>query len=522
MEQLSIGYRAVFTSWPSDSFSRTLLTFPNTRDVVRTLATVVIVYQLLFPLPVFGEDALPGTWKAMTPAPTKRTEVSAAAVNGKIYVIGGFNEPSLSNLKDLTISTAVEEYDPSTDRWTTKSPLPVGTHHTGIGVVGDELYVIGGFTKSFLSVWGPTATVYQYSPKTDAWSERAPMPTMRGALAVAQVGDKFLAIGGYDGSGNSAAVEEYDPATNTWTARASLPTPRDHLAAATVGERVYAIGGRLNRDYSHNLAITEAYDPATDRWTRVADLPTARSGITAGVIDGTIYVLGGESPEGTYPTNEAYAAQQDRWVRMAPMPTARHGLGSAVVNHRLYVIGGGPTPGGSYSGVNEMFAPPRGGDAGRSGRASAKTVGAVMALLATFQDAEALPPESSPEANRLIKALIQFQAAFMKSDNPAVRQLLTEALGSKLGDRAEAAADRFRSDGWTSETLEAVIEFAGNGPAWPDVRLDEGFRVYNLSRGDFNLLADTFHAAQTHLAARGQNLHAVYASRRRDMPGAGL
>ncbi len=491
------------------------------RGVSRSLAPVVIVYQLLFHLPAFGEDVLLGTWKPMSPAPTKRTEVSAAAVDGKIYVIGGFNEPSLSNLMDLTISTTVEEYDPSTDRWTTKNPLPMGIHHAGIGVVGTELYVIGGFTKSFLSVWGPTAAVYQYNRETDTWLERATMPTMRGALAVAQIGGKFLAIGGYDGAGNSAAVEEYDPATNTWTARAALPTPRDHLAAATVGERVYAIGGRLNRDYGHNLAITEAYDPARDRWTRVADLPTARSGITAGVIDGTIYVLGGESPEGTYPTNEAYAAHQDRWVRMAPMPTARHGLGSAVIDHRLYVIGGGPTPGGSYSNVNEVFAPPSGRDA-RSGRAPAKQVGAVMALLATFQYAEALPPESSPEANRVIKALIQFQAAFMKSDNPAVRQLLAQALTFKLGDRAEAAVDRFRSDGWTSETLEAVIEFAGNGTTWSDVRLEEGFRHYNLSRGDFNLLAQTFRAARTQLAARGQNLHAVYASRRRDMPGAGL
>ena len=43
---------------------------------------------------------------------------------------------------------------------------------------------------------------------------------------------------------------------------------------------------------------------------------------------------------------------------MTPMPTARHGLGSAVVNGRLYAISGGPTPGGSFSQVNEVFTPP--------------------------------------------------------------------------------------------------------------------------------------------------------------------
>jgi len=40
------------------------------------------------------------------------------------------------------------------------------------------------------------------------------------------------------------------------------------------------------------------------------------------------------------------------------MPTARHGLGSAVVQGRIYVISGGPTPGGSFSDLNEVFIPP--------------------------------------------------------------------------------------------------------------------------------------------------------------------
>jgi hypothetical protein len=43
---------------------------------------------------------------------------------------------------------------------------------------------------------------------------------------------------------------------------------------------------------------------------------------------------------------------------MTPMPTARHGLGAAVVDGRLYVISGGPTPGGSFSQINEIFTPP--------------------------------------------------------------------------------------------------------------------------------------------------------------------
>jgi N-acetylneuraminic acid mutarotase len=316
----------------------------------------------LVALPVSTQSVEPepdrGVWRVATPLPTKRTEVAAVTLRDKIYVVGGFEQPSLGNLMNLAITASVAEYDPSTDQWTAKAPLPVGLHHAGIGVAGGRLFVIGGYTQSGLTVWQPVATVYAYDPATDTWAERAPMPTSRGALSVTEYEGKLYAIGGYDRKANSAAVEVYDPARNTWTSHASLPTPRDHLTTATVSGKVYAIGGRLNGDYRRNLSVTEVYDPLTDRWARGADLPTARSGITASEVGGRIYVFGGEGGDGTFRENEAYDPAHDTWQTMMPMPTGRHGLGSAVVHGRIHVIGGGPTPGGSFSDLNEVFIPP--------------------------------------------------------------------------------------------------------------------------------------------------------------------
>ncbi len=179
-----------------------------------------------------------------------------------------------------------------------------------------------------------------------------------GALGVTVYQDRLYAIGGYDGERNTAAVEVFDPQTNTWSSAASMPTLRDHLAVVTAGSRIYAIGGRPNLDYSNNMKVVEEYDPESNQWQSRAKLPTARSGIAAGVIEGRIYVLGGESEKGTYATNEMYIPESDQWQAMTPMPTARHGLGAAVVDGRLYVISGGPTPGGSFSQINEIFTPP--------------------------------------------------------------------------------------------------------------------------------------------------------------------
>jgi N-acetylneuraminic acid mutarotase len=325
------------------------------------LASLIVGFCFLV-LPVSTQSLKPepdrGTWRTAAPALTKRTEVAAAMLLGKLYVVGGFEKPGLGNVTNLAITPALEEYDPATDRWTTKAPMPVGLHHTGVGVSGGRLYVIGGYRQSGLSVWQPVATVYAYDPAADRWTERAAMPTARGALSVTEHGGMLYAIGGYDGKANSAAVEVYDPAGNVWGSKAPLPTPRDHLAAATVAGKLYAIGGRVNGDYRRNLSVTEVYDPQSNRWARVANLPTARSGITASEASGKVYVFGGEGPDGTFRDNEAYDPARDAWQAMAPMPTGRHGLGSAVVGGRIHVMSGGPTPGGSFSDVNEVFTPP--------------------------------------------------------------------------------------------------------------------------------------------------------------------
>src|SRR5881296_1920436 len=72
-----------------------------------------------------------------------------------------------------------------------------------------------------------------------------------------------------------------------------------------------------------------------------------------------------------------------------------------------------------------------------AGEPSRPLVGHVMALLAVFEEADVLPPETSPEANALIHAMIQTQAALTKSTNPATRGWFAEALRSSEAPGAE-------------------------------------------------------------------------------------
>lgn len=146
-------------------------------------------------------------------------------------------------------------------------------------------------------------------------------------------------------------------------------------------------------------------------------------------------------------------------------------------------------------------------------------VGASMAVLATLQDAEVLPPEGTPEANRVIKTVIQFQSVFMKSGDPDVQAFLSQALAEKGGGSSDEAVSRFRSTGWTSDVLEAL------SARWDATAIDQrellapGFRQFNVSLMDFDWLMELVAKARTAFVQRGQNIHQVFAQRRQEMPG---
>jgi hypothetical protein len=142
-----------------------------------------------------------------------------------------------------------------------------------------------------------------------------------------------------------------------------------------------------------------------------------------------------------------------------------------------------------------------------------------MAVLATLQDANVLPPEGTPEANRVIKSVIQFQSVFLKSSDPAVQTLLNHAFAAQNGSEANEAASRFRSTGWTSNTLEALSEQWGVMSIDQREQLAPGFGQFNVSSADFDILMELVTKAKTALEQRGQNMHQVFAQRRREMPG---
>ncbi len=73
-------------------------------------------------------------------------------------------------------------------------------------------------------------TIAQSQTPAGTWTQKAPMPAVRGEVAAAAVGDKLFALGGGVAGKAVARNEEYDPASDRWRERAPLPQPRSRRA----------------------------------------------------------------------------------------------------------------------------------------------------------------------------------------------------------------------------------------------------------------------------------------------------
>jgi N-acetylneuraminic acid mutarotase len=212
---------------------------------------------------------------------------AVCAVNGKIYVIGPWPDPKAS-----TATSKVEEYDPKTEKWTKKTSMPTIRGHHAVCAIDGKIYAVGGYVTGQVF----TSALEEYDPETDKWTKKADMPTARAGLTVAAVNGKLYAIGGslprWAKGPTLSTVEEYDPETDTWKRKADMPTSRDNLAASVVNGKIYVIGG-WNEDYKQ-CAIVEEYDPEMDTWRKMPDMPTVRSWPSSSVVDGKIYVMGGQ------------------------------------------------------------------------------------------------------------------------------------------------------------------------------------------------------------------------------------
>lgn len=294
----------------------------------------------------------PGTWATAAPlAGGPRQETSVVAADGKIYVLGGFNDAR-------AVVATVEAYDPETDAWSARADLPARLHHANAAVVDGEIWIVG-----FLTGGGfvPDGRIFRYAPPDDTWTDEGRMPegTDRGAGAAGVIDGRIFIAGGLRG----AAVDDFsalDPETGEWETLPSLPRNADHIVGGVIDGVFYVAGGR-NRSISTHTALLWAFDPGVGTWEARPAMPTSRAGHAAAVLNGGLYVFGGEGypdhPSQVHHHAEVYEPATNQWRVLADIPTRRHGTGAAALGGKIYLPGGADVIAFAATDAHEVFTP---------------------------------------------------------------------------------------------------------------------------------------------------------------------
>jgi N-acetylneuraminic acid mutarotase len=257
---------------------------------------------------------------------------AGVTADGRVYAFGG----SGSGMELNTL----EMYDPATNGWTVRAPMPAALWAPA-GAVGSDnrVYSIGGET----SLGAPTAAVYAYSPATNTWVSVSSVSVARWSIAAVRGMDgRIYAFGGGDNSTTSRTAEVYDVASNRWTTLAPMPLARRGPgAAAALDGRIFVVGGI---EGSVRATSVQIYTPSTNTWAMGPALSVGRSGpgVTRGP-DGRIYIAGGFT--GTGNTYLATAVALDpisgSYATLSSMGTARSYFGFVtLLDGRLMAIEG--------------------------------------------------------------------------------------------------------------------------------------------------------------------------------------
>ena len=300
------------------------------------------------------------SWESKAAMPTARSGFGIAVVNGEIYAIGGYN-------KDQTDFSAVnEKYDPSSNTWIQKEPMPTHRVSFGIAVFENKIYVFGGqiLVNGHRQV---ITTTEVYDPASDTWATKTPMPHLGEDFAAnVVVGDKIYAISSYN--------DVYDPVLDSWSTKAAIPEPVAHSANAVVDDKIYVISGTHygnEPQFYVPINLTQIYDPASDRWSSGAPIPNAIASPAAVATYGSnapkaIYVVGGltltpDSNGGfiyhAQKLTQVYYPDSDSWSFGTPMPTARYALALGVVNDKVFAMGGSDAKTAPDLPSNELYLP---------------------------------------------------------------------------------------------------------------------------------------------------------------------
>lgn len=328
-------------------------------------------------------DPATGGWTQAAPMLVGRSgQVASLLPDGDVLAMGGWEMP-----KGGEYVRTAELYDPVSNAWTAV-PVPAELEEAqSLTALPNGMVLLRGMFGAEL--FNQTAGAAMYDPSSNTWTRVASPKLLRyGATATLLPDGDVLAIGGSHSEPAPfpadkiytllASVEEYDPTTDTWSEVASMGHARMNEAETLMADgEVLVVGGTYEVNSGENdewdsLRSAESYDPATNRWSVRAPalLPRAQDAATP-MPNGDVLVVGGYDCGGIAclgyggsgdccgaSSAEVYDPTHNAWEFTDPVLAGNEHTATLLPGGGVLVTGGnvGPVSGYELSSA-EIYAP---------------------------------------------------------------------------------------------------------------------------------------------------------------------
>ncbi len=299
--------------------------------------------------------------------PASRTD-GAGAVIGKTYFYAGGSDGQAA-VASVYVSHAVGTGN--LDTWSQGPALPEARSDAAAAVVGNTLYVIGGFGPDGKT----TNTVFSLAIANDgtlgAWKteDALALPAARAGASVVAVSDGLVVMGGTDGTAATDTVwksqQDSKGALGAWAQQTPLEEPNVDGAAVHEGDVILLMGGTNAQGtvvatvqkgtVGGSQATADDPNAIIDPWAASGqtNLPAPRTNLSAFSANGSVYVQGGS--DGNGPKTETWWGEPGasgavtEWHHLAPtdLGAGVEGAAGVVSGSHAFLIGGatvsGPT-----------------------------------------------------------------------------------------------------------------------------------------------------------------------------------
>ena len=150
-------------------------------------------------------DPVGNVWyPAVTTLPKPVSFAAVTSLNGKIFVIGGFD-----NTASGVVCGDVQIYDVAGDSWSTGASMINARAHINAAVSNQRIYILGGVSTANSTLWGGSNFTDEYIPALDQWT--FPRKTVFSATAFADrqvlaYNDVIYGLGGRTAAATVAAT----------------------------------------------------------------------------------------------------------------------------------------------------------------------------------------------------------------------------------------------------------------------------------------------------------------------------